>query len=134
MWMTTSCFVTSAIPSFTFLRQFPRVSTIFRSTTIGHSDFVEKRLSEPLRAASDADVSERGGMYSNTKILFNWDKFQHQMYLAKSLVDSSFPEIIFVDVYASTARRADLHTVEDMACTTAYPDLLTTGSGCACCT
>lgn len=99
--------------TFSFLRQFPHVSTIFRSATIGHSDFAEKRLSEPLRSASDADVSERGGIYNNTKILFNWDKFRHQMSLVKSLIDSSFPEIIFIDVYASTARRADLHAVED---------------------
>jgi len=29
------------------------------------------------------------------------------------MIESKFPEVLFIDVYASTARRADLHTVED---------------------
>ncbi len=97
--------------TFTFLKQFPHVSTIFRGTTIGHSDFSEKRLSEPLSSASDADVSER--YFNTTKVKVNWNMFQKQNILVKTLIDDSFPEIVFMDVYASTARRADLHTVED---------------------
>ena len=108
--MTDDILVTELNQTFTYLSEFhPNISIIFRSTSIGHSNWQTQRLNAPLLSETDADVSE----VTNSQTKYNWDSFSRQKSLVKALIDEYHPHIIFLDIYPSTARRADLHTIED---------------------
>lgn len=88
--------------TFAYLSQFPDLSIIFRSTNTGHNNWKTMTLHKPLTELSEVQNA-------NEERKFYRDQFHPQNLLVKKLIETHYPHIVFMDIYPSTALRADLH-------------------------
>ena len=77
----------------------PNLLIIYRSTSPGHMDYLKYFNSAPL-SAYHIDLKND---------LYHYADFARQNNLTRSLLCTEFPEVVYMDVYPSTALRADSH-------------------------
>jgi hypothetical protein len=89
----------------------PSVTFIFRNTPVGHKDCSGFFYSEPQWYST---VSEQLGEPSHPE--FHWQEIADQSPIARDLIRSKYPHIIYFDVFKMTMLRPDHHCLENGDC------------------